>query len=129
MNARPHRGFSLLEVVVSVFIIGMMLLLLQAIARSGALIHNSRNKTVALTIARNEIDVLRSGGYAALPSQTTFYDALVSSLPSATTTLSITAYNTTTKQVVVGVRWQEPGLTASSSLSLTTLITQNGGLP
>ena len=86
-----HRGFTLVEVIVSIFIIGVMLLLLQAVIRSGVLVRTSKNQNIALAIARNEIENLRASGYAALPSSGSFSDALLSTLPSATTTLAVSA--------------------------------------
>mgnify|MGYP001602529402 FL=1 len=124
------RGFSLIEVTVSIFIVGVMLLLLQAILQSGTLIRMSKHQSIALSIAQNKLESLRSGGYATLPSSGTFSDSLISTLPvAATTTLTVSVYNAETKQVFVSVVWQDPGSTASSTVSLSTLITETGGLP
>lgn len=127
---QTSRGFSLIEVVVSVFIVSVMLLLFQAVTRSSVLVRTSKNQGIALAIVRNEIENLRAGGYAALPAGTTFSDSLVSTLPrAATTTLSVSTFNTKTKQATAGVVWKDPGATASSTVTLSTLITQTGGLP
>jgi len=128
MNA--NRGFSLIEVIVSIFIIGVMLFSFQAVIRSGALVRTVKGQGIALAIARNELESLRIGGYAALPSSGSFRDTLLDSLPpAATTTLTVSAYNTKTKQITVSVIWKDPGSAASSTVSLSTLITQVGGLP
>lgn len=127
--SRFSRGFSFIEVIVAIFIMSVMLLLLQAVVRSNVLVRNSKNQGIALTIARNELESLRSGGYETLPSSSSFPDTLLSALPqAATTTLVVSTYNAKTKQVTVGVIWLEPGFTASSTVSLSTLITQTGGL-
>lgn len=126
----PPRGFTLIEVVVSIFIMGVMLLLLQAVVHGGVLVRTSKNQGIALAIARNELESLRGGGYAALPASGSFSDSLVGMLPpAATTTLTVSAYTTKTKQVTVTVTWLDPGSPASSTISLATLITQTGGLP
>lgn len=126
---RTRRGFSLIEVIVSIFIVGVMLLLLQATLQSGILIRISKNQGVALSIAQNKLEELRAGGYAALPSSGTFSNSLMSTLPqAATTTLTISVYNAKTKLISVGVLWRDPGATASSTVSLATLITETGGL-
>lgn len=125
-----RRGFGLVEVIVSIFIIGVMLILLQAVIRSGTLVRNSKNQGIALAIARNKIENLRLSGYSSLPSGGSFYDPLLDSLPRlATTTLSISAYNAKTKRVSISVIWLDNGSSASSTISLSTLITQTGGLP
>ncbi len=124
------RGFSLIEVTVSIFIVGVMLFLLQAILQSGTLIRMSKHQSIALSIAQNKLESLRANGYASLPSNGTFSDNLVSTLPvAATTTLTVSVYNAETKQVSVSVVWKEPDSTASSTISLSTLITEIGGLP
>lgn len=127
---KPARGFTLVEVIVSIFIIGIMLILLQSVTRTGVFVRNTKFESIALSITRNEIEALRTAGYTNLPSSGTFSDSLLSSLPQgATTTLTISAYNTKTKQVIANVIWLDPSATASSTVSLTTLITQIGGLP
>ncbi|HVB20155.1 MAG TPA: type II secretion system protein [Candidatus Paceibacterota bacterium] len=124
------RGFTLIEVIVSLFIMGVMLLLLQSVIQSGVLARTTKNQGIALSIARNELESLRGGGYAALPPSGSFPDSLMSTLPQgATTTLTVSAYNTKTAQVTVSVVWQDAGASASSTVSLSTLITQTGGLP
>lgn len=128
MNA--FRGFSFIEVSISIFIVGVMLLMLQSVVRSGALVRISKSQGIALAIARNKLENMRVSGYAALPSSGTFSDSLMSALPPlATTTFTVSVYNEQTKQVSVSVVWKDPGSTASSTVSLSTLITQAGGLP
>lgn len=124
------RGFTLIEVIIAVLIVGVMLILLGAVTRSNALIRISKNQGVALSIARNKLESLRIGGYSAIPMSGSFADNLVNSLPlTATTTLTVSEYNNKTKEVTVGVVWRDPGSTASSTVSLSTLITETGGLP
>lgn len=126
---RYSSGFSLVEVTVSIFILGVILLTLQAVLQSGALVRTTKNQGIALAIAKDQLETLRSGGYANLPASGSFSNSLLSSLPIATTTLAISTYNAGTKQVIVSVLWQEPSSPASSTLSLPTLITQTGGTP
>jgi prepilin-type N-terminal cleavage/methylation domain-containing protein len=127
---KSSRGFSLIEIVVSVFIVGVMLIMLQAVMHSGVLVRNSKSRGVALAIARNELEILRAGGYATLPPSGTFSDILMSTLPPfATTTRTVSIYDAQTKQVSVSVVWRDAGSPASSTVSLSTLITQTGGLP
>lgn len=124
------RGFSLIEISVSIFIVGVMLIMLQAVVRSGTLVRMSKSQGIALAIARNKLENVRVGGYATLPPSGTFSDSLMSALPPlATTTLTVSVYNAQTKQVSVRVVWRDSGATASSTVSLSTLITQTGGLP
>lgn len=124
------RGFSLIEVTVSIFIMSVMLLMLQSIIRSNVLVQTSKNQSIALSIARNKIESLRIDGYAALPASGSFSDSLLSTLPlAATTTLTVTIYNARTKLVSTSVLWRDRGSTSSSTVSLSTLLTETGGLP
>jgi prepilin-type N-terminal cleavage/methylation domain-containing protein len=126
---RTSRGFSLIEIVISIFIVSVMLLLLQAVVRSGVVARATGHRGVALTIAHSEIERLRAGGYASLPPSGSFSDSLLASLPEGSATLAVSTYDAQTKQVVVQVLWQEPIFSASSTVSLTTLVTETGGLP
>lgn len=126
---RPSRGFSLIEVTITIFIFGILLLLLQAVLQSSVLVRTTKSQGIALTIVRNELEILRAGGYATLPPSGSFSNNLLSTIPSATTTLTVSTYNASTKQVTASVIWREPGSSASSTISLSTLITNTGGLP
>lgn len=126
---RPSRGFSLIEVTITIFIFGILLLLLQAVLQSNVLVRTTKSQGIALTIVRNELEILRAGGYATLPPSGSFSNNLLSTIPSATTTLTVSTYNAATKQVTASVIWREPGASTSSTVSLTTLITHTGGLP
>lgn len=110
--------------------LGAMMILLQAMSRTSVIVRTSKNQGIALSIARSKIETLRSNGYASIPPNGAFYDELLLTLPPlATTTLSVSNYNAKTKQVSVGVVWKDAGMTASSTVSLTTLITETGALP
>jgi len=126
----PARGFTLVEVLVSIFLVGIMFVIFQSVLNTSVFVRTSKNQGIALSIVRNKLEGLRASGYAALPSSGSFSDTLMSTLPpAATTTLTVTAYNAKVKQVAVSVVWRDAGSTASSTVSLTTLIAQTGGLP
>jgi len=126
---RLHRGFSFIEIIVAIFIVSVILLLLQAVIHSSVLVRTSKNQGIALTIVRNELEMLRIGGYDSLPQSGSFSNNLLSELPqAATTTLTVSAYNEKTKQVTASVIWLDSGSLASSTISISTLITQTGGL-
>lgn len=129
MTTRPLRGFSLIEVTVAIGIIGMMVVatsaLLQRLPVNG---REVRDQDVALKVARGEMETLRAGGYDALPASGPFSAPLLNSLASGSGSVTITAYDTKTKRADVSVMWTGTG-TAVRTVSLTTLISQNSGLP
>ena len=103
-------------------------MLLQAVLQSSVLADSVRNQDAALAIVRNEIETLRSGGYDSLPESGSFYDDTLSALPSGNGVLVVNSYNDKTKQVTATVTWQEQNRLTTSSVSLSTLITDIGGL-
>lgn len=122
------RGFTLIEVVVSIFIIGIIFV------ASAMLLHGvqssrvTRNEDLALKIAGNEIEMLRAGGYATLPpSGSPFTDSSLASLASSTATVTTADYDAKTKRVAVTVSWVESD-GATHAISLSTLVAAVGGL-
>jgi prepilin-type N-terminal cleavage/methylation domain-containing protein len=122
------RGFSLIEVVIAVAIVGATLAALAALISVVPLTRDTHHADLALTIAEDEIGALRAAGYAALPASGSFSHPLLAELPAGTTTLAVVDYNDGTKQVDVTVSWQDPGQ-ETRAVSLTTLVTETGGLP
>ena len=122
------RGFSLIEVLLTIGIIGTILVVFQAVLTSQALVRTTVFEDVALKIAQSELGVLRHGGYAALPASGPVNNADLSLLPSGAETGTVGAFNDGTKRVTVAVAWTDPRAGARS-VSLTTLVTTFGGLP
>jgi prepilin-type N-terminal cleavage/methylation domain-containing protein len=122
------KGFTLIEVIVSLFIVAVTVVLTGAMLQATALTKHVRNEDLGSKIASNELETLRSLGYAAIPTSGTFSDARLSSLPSGVGTFDVSAYDVKTKKVIVTVSWRESNQ-ATSTVALTTLVTQLGGLP
>jgi prepilin-type N-terminal cleavage/methylation domain-containing protein len=127
-NINLNSGFTLLEVLVTIFIIGLVLVLYQGALGKVGLIQYAKNQEIALRVANNKMEELRAGGYAALPSSGNFSDTQLNSLPNSSASMTITAYNSDTKQVVITIQWDDPSSSSSKNISLTTLVTKTGGL-
>ncbi|MFZ3044086.1 MAG: type II secretion system protein [Minisyncoccia bacterium] len=129
MLSHPTRGFSLIEVVVAIAILATMIVatsaLLQRMPING---REVRDQDLALKIARNEIETLRAGGYAALPASGPFVNSLLASLSSGSGSLVVSVYDAKTKQVDVTVSWVGTAVTPRSVV-LTTLLAETSGLP
>lgn len=124
------RAFTLIEVVVSLFIVSVTIALSAAILHSVTLSHHSEFEGNALSIASTQLENARGLGYSALTvGTTTFSDTLLSALPSGYGQLVVTDYNVKTKEVKVTVSWRDQGSSSTSSTTLTTLVTSIGGLP
>lgn len=124
----PGRGFSLIEAVVSMGIMGVALLAVGTLTHTIPLAQQTRYETLALAIAADKVGSVRGGGYGSVPSSGSFMSPDMATLPDGAGTLVVSDYNDKTKQVTVMVSWQKPGL-AARSISLSTLITEVGGLP
>ena len=127
-HAPRRSGFSLLEIIIAIGIVGAGLVAAEALVHAVPLARVTRSEDLALTIANNEIGILRAGGYASVPGSGAFNNTLLEALPSGDGTLTVTDWNAEVKQVRVTVSWQEPG-EAARSLLLSTLIAETGGLP
>lgn len=128
IKQKSQDGFSLIEVVITLFVIGVILVIYQAALNTVFLVRNSHNQEIALRVANNKIEELRAGGYAALPGNGAFTDAQLSGLPGSSAIMTFSDFNSSTKQVDITIQWQETGADSVKSLSLTTLIAKIGGL-
>jgi prepilin-type N-terminal cleavage/methylation domain-containing protein len=121
-----QQGFSLLEILIALFLIAMMLVLYDSALNAISLSRNAKDQEIALRIASHKMEALRAGGYDSLPSgHTTFTD---SPYPSFSGEIDVDDISTRTNQVTVTVTWHEPGNSNDHSVVLDTYITQIGGL-
>jgi prepilin-type N-terminal cleavage/methylation domain-containing protein len=122
-----NRGFSLIEVLIAIFILGMMLVFYQSTFSTIRLSRIAQQQDIALRIIQTKLEDLRAATYSGLPASGTFSDPLLSSLPLGAASTSITDYSATLKQVRVSVSWSESTSTLRY-LEATTLIGSVGGL-
>lgn len=121
-------GFTLIEVLITVFVVGVLVALYGVGVMTTSLTREAAHQDIALHAASQQLESLRMGGYAALPASGAFSNTQVTQLPSGSGAMTISVLNTKTKQVLVTVSWQE-GSRGSRSVSLSTYITETGGLP
>jgi prepilin-type N-terminal cleavage/methylation domain-containing protein len=122
------RGFSLIEMVITIGIIGVIIVIYQLSISTTALVRVARDRQLALRAAASELNSLRALGYAGLTASGTFSDTQLSPLRSSSGTYTVSDYNASTKLVLVVVSWSEPGAGGTESVTLSTLVTQTGGL-
>jgi prepilin-type N-terminal cleavage/methylation domain-containing protein len=125
-NHKHQIGFSIIELIISLFIVAVSLLIYQASLNAALLNKQTKYEDIALRIASSEVETLRAGGYAAVPSSGSFNHALLSTLPNGSGTLTVSAFNAKTKEVVVSVSWK--GNNGTKTINIDTLITEIGGL-
>lgn len=125
-------AFSLVEVILSMFIILALVSIL--FAASGTYRHsrNSQLQTIATKIASRKIELLRKTDYATLPGSGSFSDSDLVKLPSSTANLTVANYppncspscSADIKQMTVTVNWTENG--KARTISQNTIISKNG---
>lgn len=119
-------AFTLVEILITVFIILVLGIIL--LTTSGTLTqrHSSNLQSIAAKVASKEIERLRDIDYASLPTSGPVSDSDLSKLPTGAATRTITNYQSSTviKQVSVTVTWEING--ANRQVSMDTLIYQNG---
>src|SRR3989344_6457773 len=106
-NIKNQKGFSLLEVVVSIAIIAGLFMLYTAVISNIYLSRTVKQKDIALKIASHQIEGLRAAGYDLLPATGSFNDINLALLPSGSGTVTVTDYSDQIKQVVVAVAWTD----------------------
>ncbi len=129
-----ERGFSLVEVMLFLMIVGFIILLIVNIPNSIELIGKTRRLNLAKEVVSQRIESLRLSGYENLPSNGTlsFTDVRLSTLSSGAGEVIVEDCpssacflgETNIKQVKVSVKWKEEG--KDKSLDVTTLITEGG---
>lgn len=121
------RGFSLIEMVVALFILSITVTFATVVIGTIKIMRDSAYESSAFRIASSKLDELRAGGYDALPPNGVFTDPELANLPQGFASTSVSDLNAKTKQAAAGVSWLgADGVTRY--VTLTTLITQIGGL-
>jgi prepilin-type N-terminal cleavage/methylation domain-containing protein len=127
MKYKSSSGFTFIEILIAVAVMLGLVALYGATLHTFSVTSDTSSEDIALRVASQKVDDLRAGGYAALPASGTFADSQLARIPSGAASTTITALNAKTKQVQVTVSWYA-GKLGTRSISLSTLITQVGGL-
>lgn len=127
-----QKGFSIVEIVVVIVIIGFIFLLLSNLPSVIGIVGTNRYESIAKQIVVGKIEDLRSQGYTALANGTTnMTDTRLSLLPisSGQTVIedcpsSICPNNEQIKKVTTKVNWSESG--KPHSTEVVTFISKGG---
>jgi len=119
-------GMTIIEVLVSLFMVGVALLLMHASVNSLLINRNAKHQELAARIAASQMEELRNTTYLSLPGSGSFTHPLLINLPQGEANMTLTNFNATTKEISVVVSWREPDSTTTRNVTLTSLITQNG---
>lgn len=123
---KQQKGFTIVEIVITLFIIGVMLLLYQVAAMSTKHNNYSGYKETAVRIAHQEIQSLRKTPFASIPGSGSFTNSMVESLPNGSANRTITDIDDGIIGVRIEVTWTNPGETNPKTVELETKISQGG---
>jgi Tfp pilus assembly protein PilV len=121
-----QNGFSIIEVLITVFLMIITLWIYQITSQSVAVNRGNRFKEIALRIADKKLENIRTTAYGSMPASGSFSDSMMSSLPNGSGTLTVSDLNAKTKDVKVTVSWTDPSTQATKHVDLETYITQGG---
>ena len=134
-NRRPiHRkdlGFSLIEIVLSTFLI--LIFVSIVLSASGTFIATRKSNLayIATKIASRHLEFLRKSTWTEItalpPGTVSISDSDLAKLPTAAATRSISNYSQTSskiKQVIMKITWRENN--ANRELKIVSLFTENG---
>ena len=121
-----QSGFTVIEVLITLFMIGASLVLFQATTNSIILNRQGGYKEIALRIADKKIQTIRTTPFASIPASGSFADPALASLPNGQANLTVTDASATLKDVTVTVSWTHYTGTGTSEIKLQTYVLQGG---
>lgn len=125
-NTQKENGFGILEVVITLFIIGVTLLLFAVVSNSVVLNKYNRYKEIALRIAEHELQELRTTPYANLPASGSVTNTQLSTIPQGAGTIAISEVSTGLSQATVTITWRNPSSSGNQQVVLSTYLWQGG---
>lgn len=123
---RGYQGFTLIEILVSLALIGLVMLVASILISTNELSRNARSTALAQEIVESALERARAEGASSL-SNSALVDERFSKLPGGSGTIRTSPYDAGLDEVTVEVSWQNSEEN-SKSISLTTLIAHENGL-
>ncbi len=126
-SGQKTGGFSLIEIVLSMFVILAIVSILFTVSATYNVSRKSSLQGIAADIADRQIETLRNTAYTSISLGTSsFTDSNLTKLPGGTTNQTVTTYQSSLdiKQVSILISWTESGI--AKSFSMDTLIYKNG---
>jgi prepilin-type N-terminal cleavage/methylation domain-containing protein len=121
-----QHGFTVIEVLITLFVIAASLMIFQASSRTIILNRQSEYREIALRIADKKLQSIRTTPFANIPTSGSFSDPALSNLPDAQASLTVANTSDSLKDVTVTVTWTNPSANKTESINLQTIIMQGG---
>lgn len=133
ITAQKQNGFSLVELVIAVSLVGVIVLIVGNIPNAIRLVTSSQSESVVRQVAARKIEDIRAAGYESLPEQgtTAISDTRLSQLKSSSAFMTvddcpvnICPNGEAVRQVTLTISWSEDG--EPKTYQLVTLIGEDG---
>ena len=124
IHSRPQAGFSTVEALFALLLIGITLVIYTSSLNLIRLISATKGQQLAYHIAVHKMEDLRNIDFSSLPTSGNFSDPQMARLTSASGTITVTDIDSDLRQVRVQVSWVDRG--TNKTINLTTLFYQNG---
>jgi prepilin-type N-terminal cleavage/methylation domain-containing protein len=109
LNNRSQLGMSLIEVIITMFMISVLLVLYTAALNTVAVTKKLRYENLAYHIASKQMEELRAMPFASLSGSGTISDPMVSQLPSGSALYTVSGYPSFfgMQEIIVTVNWND----------------------
>ena len=123
---KSQNGMSLIEVIISMFMIAALLVFYTSALNLVALSKKTRKENIAYHIANKQMEDLRNTAFASLPASGTISDSMLSQIPSGSGGYTVSSYAgfSGMKEMVVTVSWND----GISRQVILKSLAGNGGL-
>lgn len=126
LNFNQNSGFSIVEAIISIFVVGVILAIYGQLSEMVAVNKGTGYQEIALRIARSQAEDLRALPFSALPASGSFSHTLLAELPQGSANFTNADFGASeVKKITIVVSWQE-ARAGNRNITLTTLISQGG---
>ena len=121
-----QEGFSLVEIIMSMFIISVLFILAIIVASVLPIITKQSNENIAYHIAVKQMEELRATDFDSLPASGTITDPLLDDIPEGSGSFSVSDYpgHDGVKEIIVTINWDD-GILQSAVVKTLAV---NGGI-
>jgi prepilin-type N-terminal cleavage/methylation domain-containing protein len=104
-----QSGMTMIELLVSLGMVGMLLVLFAASFNIVVLTKKVRNENIAYHVANKRMETLRSVPFASLPTSAGFFDSSLNDVPNSSASYVIQDYPSFSgvKEMIVTVQWND----------------------
>jgi type II secretory pathway pseudopilin PulG len=120
------NGYTILEIPIAIFIIGIVMLLYVAASNSILLNRNARQQDLATRIGASLMEDVRGAEFDLIPLSGPMSHSLLNNLPNSQANLTVTDLDADSKEITIAVSWREGSSAVVHTASFTTIIVRNG---